>query len=803
MQRRWLRIAIGAAVAALCLVFAQRVQFDGDIGRLLPDSDPQLRKTSAVAGQALQRMVIDLGLPEGEVDRLDLLISAAEELASELRESPNVKRAKAAMLDDEALEFTDLLVDSAPRVLSPDHYEELSRRLEPEAIHDSLETLKRRAHEPDSGWILSEALRDPLGISGLVLAPMESMLAGFQDVRLIRGYMTTQDGSHLLMFVEPSVAATDTEGSLSVLQDLDRALAKLHEREEFRQLTLRHLGAHRSTLDNQDSIERDVIFTSLLGGLFVALIAILTLARYWWGLLAMAPAVFGGLVALGVISFWRDSVAAPVVGFGVALLGISIDYSIHVLYRLDSGGDKRLPVRALFMGATTTAFAFLALGVSSMPALREVGLLGAIGIVASATFAVFVLPALAGSAGERKRARFDLRRILAAFPVRGQRSVLIGSVLLTLFLALGIQRLDFDGDISRLSSLSEEAALDEAGIKQTWGEAFRTAQVVVAGEDFQEALAINERLREQLEALKAKGDVRDFGSVSSLLPTLSVQEERLEAWREFWSTERVERARADLEEACEELGFNIAAFAPFFEWIDSAPPALVYAPGDEGPIASMLRDRVIPMGAETLIATPVFVANWSQVEALQTAVKDSQPEAVVISNEAMSRRLAELVVGELWKLGVCAFLTVVLLVFLWLRSLRHTLLVIVPLLVSSLWTLGALGWLGIPINLANSVFAGFLFGIAVDYAIFMVHARVDVANGGSEDVPETDTSVLLCAITTCIGFGALTAAEHPVLFSIGATALTGILASFFATRIFVPWMAGRILEPTAPHAERP
>ena len=86
---------------------------------------------------------------------------------------------------------------------------------------------------------------------------------------------------------------------------------------------------------------------------------------------------------------------------------------------------------------------------------------------------------------------------------------------------------------------------------------------------------------------------------------------------------------------------------------------------------------------------------------------------------------------------------------------------------------GLLGWMNISITLANAAFVVFLFGLAIDYGIFMVEARLRHAATGEDVVEESDGAVLLCALTTCVGFGALLLATHPVLYSIGATALIG------------------------------
>jgi len=789
---RALRIALGLALLGLGVLSGSRVHLDGDIGRLLPDRDPTLRQASAVLRSVMQRTVVELSLPEGGEDRLERLVGAAGSLAEWLEASPRVARVRARLVDTEALDATELLLEAAPLLLEPRHHAELEQRLEPAALEDALAGLRRRAHEPDAGWLLQQARRDPFGLAGFVLAPLEGQLAGFEGVRLVDGTLATRDGGHVLLFVEPSVPATDTDGARDLLADLAAAVEVVRQDPRLEGLVVRHLGAHRSTLDNQEQIAADVALTSTLGALFVALIAIFTLARVWWGLLALTPALFGGAIALGTVAFFRDSVATPVLGFGVALLGISVDYAIHVLYRLNAGPGARLPVRALFMGATTTACAFLALGISSLPALREVGGLGALGIVAAAVFAVVVLPALAGTPPTGRRPRFDLRGLLAGGAGEGSsRAALLVALVATPLLLVGAFRLELDGEVRHLSHLSPAAAGDEQAILANWGAAFRTTQVVVQAPELEEALEQNDRVAAVLAAEKEEGGVRDFASIAGLLPSRARQEAHERAWREFWSAERVGRLRLDLAVACETQGFDPGAFEPFFASLERAVEPLVYQPGD--PLSSLVGERILEVPGGVLIATPVFVDSWEQVEALQVRLSEEVATAAVLNNEAMSRQLAALVGGELWKLGSVAFAAVALLVLLWLRSARQAALVLVPLALSGVWTLGALGWLGVPINLANSVFAAFLFGIAVDYAIFMTQARLAAARGEPEDLAETDASVLLCAATTCVGFGVLVLADHPVLHSIGITALTGIVAAYCATRLFVPALAGRLL----------
>lgn len=800
MKRRTVLVLGSSILAAVCAWLGSRLVLDGDLARLLPDSDPELRRTSALIERLMQRMVIDLAIEEESEDRLQRLEVASDRLAATLEKSALVTRVRASALTADVQGIVDLLFESTPRLFDPRDHGEIEERLRPEAIERRLSDLKRRAFEPDSGFLLSHALEDPLGISSPVLASLETLAGGLDSARLVHGRIVSADGAHLLLVAEPSFPATDTARTEELLALLDAEIRELQSDPALAGLEVRHLGAHRGTLDNARQIAYDVRLTSTIGGLFVALIAILTLARFWWGLLALTPAIFGGAVALGTFSLFRSSIAAPVAGLGVALLGISIDYAIHVLYRLDSSGEGRIPKRALFAGATTTAFAFLALRISALPALREIGMVGALGIVASVLFAVFVLPELARTGGRARagRPRVDLRRLLTVRSSRIPTRAALIALLLSPVVLAGALHLHVDGDVQHLSSLSPAARSDEERIFETWGEVFGTTQVVVTGADLESAWEANLRLERVLEAMTGEGEVGGFASISSILPPVVEQERRLAAWRAFWSPERLDALRRDLATAARPLGYDVEALGATFEWIASEPPALRLGDDSTALLAGWFEDRILSLGSERGIATPVFTDDWKQVVSLEDRLKREGVGALVFNNQAIGRRLAALVGGELWELGGLALVVVTLLVWLWLGAIELALLVMIPLLLSLGWTLGVLGWLGIPINLANSIFAAFLLGITVDYAIFTVQARLEAFRGQTVDLAETDASVLLCALTTCVGFGVLVTAGHPVLFYIGATALTGILSSLLATRLFVPVLARFLLRLPGP-----
>jgi predicted exporter len=755
------RVAVAGVILVAAFLLGRRVHLDEDVARLLPDTSPDLSRATLVMRRLLERAVVDL---EAEASTSpEELGRAADRLTQELEESGAVATVRSRLGEGDALALVDLLRERAARLLDARDLEEVEARLEPAAVKETLHVLARRLQEPDGAYLATRAASDPLGITDLALAPMAALTSGER---------------HLLLFVEPGFPATDTVRTEHYLRTLETAAARLAG------VRVRHLGTHRSTHDNARQMRRDVQLTAAVGVILVALLAWLALGRLSVAILALFPAVFGAVTALGIYSLFRDAIAAAVAGFAAVLLGITIDYAVHVTYRLVRGG-ARPPVRAILMGATTTAVAFLALRASSLPGLREIGTFGAIGIAAAALFAILVLPALIRTRG--RGPLLDLTRLVARLRAPAvARRLLLAAVVLTPLLLVGAFRVGFEGDVHRLNSLSPPAAADEASIKETWGEAFRFSSLLVERPDLQAALEANDRLDALLGRLETQREISGYGSLAGLLPSLATQQRRLQDWRAFWSPERIERLRHALREGVRGTPFRPDAFEPFFAWLASDPPPLRREEYEKGPLREFFQDRLLASPNGFLVSTPVFTRDFGEVEALQRELDRELPDTVLVNREALVRRLAHLVSRETLKLGLIAFLGVALIVFAWLGRLELTLVVVVPLLLSCIWTFGGLGWLGLRINLANAVFVAFLFGLAVDYSIFLTHARLERLYGGDDRTGEAHASVLLCALTTCAGFGVLTLAGHPVLRSIGATALLGIACAAAATQIFVP-----------------
>ena len=705
---------VALVLAGVAALLTSRLSFDGDLARMLPDSAPEWTE----ANQLLERIaVVDV---QGDAEDAAVFV---DRLGYPVRAAPT---------EGDMVTVVDLLRERAACYVTD--YERIEMRLR--NVPERVRKLARQLQEP--GAFGTWAARDPLGLGTEALRGLALFSAGFDAAQVDANGIVSADGQHRLILVRPGFPPGDTNRTRAFLDAIERAGDGLN---------VRHLGAHRSTLDNATAIRSDATRAAWLGTIAMLLLALFVFRRPATALLAAFPGAFGALIALGITATHRTSIPLAVVGFACVLLGITIDFAIHVL------SSRRTPTRAILMGATTTATAFFCLQASVVPGLRDMGMLGAIGVLAAALFALAVLrPA-------QRNARLPSARALQS------RGVLIVLLVALPFVAWGWTRVRFEGDPMAMSRLTPAAAQDEAEIRETWGSAVSTVHCLVRGDTREEALVRNDALNRQLGA-------RPHASLSAILPAIATQRERIAGWRAFWTEQRIAQLGRDLEAATEDTPFRGDAFAPCLEWLRTDPQ-----PVEASDLPRALwEDQLFESNGGTVVSTPVFDPSLTELDG----------DVIVINPRGMVARLGRLVGDETLHLGLLGALAVALMAAFWFGRFAPVLVVLIPLLLSTSWTIGLMGWLDIPLSLANAAFVVFLFGLAIDYGIFLVEARRRRAATGIDNVAEADSAVLLCALTTCLGFGALLTASHPVLFSIGATALLGIASSLLMVQALVP-----------------
>ncbi|MBL4844730.1 MAG: MMPL family transporter, partial [Planctomycetes bacterium] len=205
-----------------------------------------------------------------------------------------------------------------------------------------------------------------------------------------------------------------------------------------------------------------------------------------------------------------------------------------------------------------------------------------------------------------------------------------------------------------------------------------------------------------------------------------------------------------------------------------------------------LRDRLVGRSGKLLLRVYPREAVWAE-EPLARFVAEVQSVApsaggVPIQFYESDRLLRR---GFL-RAGQVALLFVVGFLVLHFRSVMRPLVATLTLLIGATWALGALLLFGWTLNPANLLALPLTFGIGIDYAIHILHREREAMRGPTLLVvpaviaTAAGRGVILSALTTAVGFGALTFSAHRGVASIGLTVSVGVLGCLLSSLLVCP-----------------
>ncbi len=127
------------------------------------------------------------------------------------------------------------------------------------------------------------------------------------------------------------------------------------------------------------------------------------------------------------------------------------------------------------------------------------------------------------------------------------------------------------------------------------------------------------------------------------------------------------------------------------------------------------------------------------------------------------------------------------------RSLRWGVYAVIPCALSVLINFAAMGWLGIPLGVATSMFAAMTLGIGVDFAIHVLEgftaARAETSSPDAAlavALARTGPAVVINTLAISLGFGVLMLSQVPANARLGALTILGIVNCLLASMLLLP-----------------
>ncbi len=466
-----------------------------------------------------------------------------------------------------------------------------------------------------------------------------------------------------------------------------------------------------------------------------------------------------GLMGLRGESVFVTTLVLPVI---LVVIGVSDDvYALNRYFRearLAPGASTAEAVvagfsavaRPILLTAATTIAGLASLAAADLEPQRVFGVYGALAILFSTLFSFTLVPALlvlidpkvapAGAAGAILETRGPsllfglLRRV-------GPRRFLVLGLLLALGSAWAVRRLRIEDDWVRNLPPGSDIAVGSRVLDGALAGTIRLEVLVDSRkrDGFLDPRAF-ERLGRQEAALAALPGV---GAVQSVYGDVARVQAALEGVDyAAWRRRDVPLGSAEIEQSLLLLG------------------SLRRSPLSERLDAAYQRARIT-----------VFIraANYSRIARVVRAASGMSTDAVILTpfGDGWISYLAVrlLVVGQVKSVGFALLANVFLLLLLF-RRVDATLLALLPVLISVLLVFAVLALSGVPLGIANSMFAAVALGIGVDYSIHLVAQYRERRAAGraavaaiEEAVALTGPAIVKSAGAIALGLGSLAFSE--------------------------------------------
>ena len=647
---------------------------------------------------------------------------------------------------------------------------------------------------PEGLIIKSLVPHDPTGETLRII----DRLSRIPAPQLQDGVWASGDGKRALLVAQTATAASDTDAQAHAIgaarAAFDAAASGVGAAApgaaapgtSAQPIELRLSGPGVFAVASRASIERAVVRLSIASSALIIAILLMVYRSLPALFLGLLPVATGAIVGIAAVALIFGAVHGITLGFGVTLIGESVDYSIYFFIqsaRSDAAAAswKHRLWPTMRLGMLTSVCGFASLLPSGFPGLAQLGVYSISGLIAAAAVTRFVLPELL----PRHFAIRDLAPLGARITAwleparRAQARVPWAFASALAAIALGVLMLGratlWNRELARLSPPSLAQQRIDAGLRADLGAPDSLDLVVVSGASLEAVLRGAERTALTLAPLTAAHVIGGVDSPSNYLPSLATQAARRD------SLPPAAPLRDNLDRAAQSLGLDSRELTPFLDDVEAARRAPLLRPTDLAgtSLAAGLDALLMHSGARWSALLPLRAAPGSASDidlapvraALAAAGPAAGPESAdvyLLDLKHESDTLYDEYLREAMQLSLAGLAAIAALLWFALRSLKRAALVLAPLLLAVLTVAAALALCGVQLTILHLVGMLLIVAVGSNYALFF-----DRREAGDSEAALTVASLVLANLCTVIGFGLLSFSGVPVLEALGTTVAPG------------------------------
>lgn len=590
------------------------------------------------------------------------------------------------------------------------------------------------------------------------------------------GVWFNKEKTAVLLVAELNIKSFDLDQQQSAIKEIHKIIDDASDKKNIK-FKVDITGAASMAVKTRDAIQST---TKWLSSIALTLMFLL----FWWAyrsirlfLIAALPLASAIIAALTATNIMFQSVHGIIIAFGITLLGVCLDYPVHLFSHHTKSQNAQQTVLSIWptlrLGVITTALAYLAMLGTGFSGLSQLSVFAISGLFTALFTTRWIIPFLM---------KFDFTKpepqylsSLSTLSVTLKNKLTIASAII-IFCTLIISN-NYDSvwskNISDLSPIPEQLKILDKELRLAVAAPDVNHVFLLKDKNSEILLQRTEALKNKLIELKNKNIVKHVFSVTDFIPSKKTQQtnqQQLPATSDL---------KSNLDNAIGSLPFKVLFFNPFITNIEKSK-------------------TLPPLSAENILSTPLgkhlqqdlFFKDEKWVSIIRlTGVKN---EAILLNwlstkpeinahylnlRQATSSLMSDYQQTALYRLMLGSL--IIGLILLTVRSRARAGVILLPVVLAVLLSISIQVMLGTQLTLFHILALLLIVGIGLDYSLFF-----DRRCASPEDYQHRLHGIFVSAASTLITFGILGFSDVPVLSALGQTVTLGVLSCFVLTLVF-------------------
>ena len=790
-KNRVLMYALMLVSTFVFVYFGLKLEYEENIVKLLPKS--QNAAASEMAFENLRvkdKIFIEFVGKEQVLLPEDLAVYSDDFFATLLEQDTAthyIDNVLQVIDDDMMVMALDYALTNVPAFVDAPCYAKFDSLLQRDVVAQQMVVNKSLVDNDEEGSATTMVAQDPAALRLALLDTGKELLNGMGGYKIIDSHLYSPDSTTLVAFLSPNFNSFDSKAGTSLIDMLEENIEVFCEANPDVEILFH--GAPVQSVFNSRQIKGDLLLTVGISLIIICIVIGWCFKNKSTMFMLLAPIIYGVFMALACMYWLKGDMSLMALGIGAIIMGVALSYCLHVLTHYKYMDDPVQIIKdqatPVFLGCLTTIGAFLGLLFTESELLQDFGLFASFAMMGTTFFALVFLPHFFKKGGSKRSEKaFAILDKINSYPIdrkRWLRIVVEVICVITLFTASWVT---FDSDLRNIGYNEPKVIRSQQLYADKIYGNNASMYYAVAADDLDEALFYNNALVETLDSLSQDSTIISYTKTTQLFIPTDVQEERIAMWREYWSEQRVAEVRQIITSTANANNLPAEMFAPFYAMIEADyEPASLYDAEVFPP--ELLSNYIEETNGKFMVFTSVQMK--PEVKSVVNDAVAAVPHAIVIDPFYYTSDMVKILNDDFNTILGISSLFVFIILLLSFRSLPIALIAFMPMGLSWYVVQGIMGIFGVQFNLINIVIATFIFGIGVDYSIFVMKGLIAQASGSDQNLlTYHKTAIFFSAFVLIVVVGSLLFATHPAIKSIGVSTLIGMSATILLTYILEP-----------------